>query len=152
MKLTTEQENRAIDKALRILESRMQYGERTIFDSPNVVKEYLSLQLALEEREIFSVLFLDNRHQLISFDKVFFGTIDGASVYPREIVKLALEHNSAAVIFAHNHPSGVSDPSEADKRITARLKDSLALIDVRVLDHIVIGKGNLTSFAECGLL
>jgi DNA repair protein RadC len=96
-------------------------------------------------------MFLDNQHHLISFEELFFGTIDSASVYPREVVKAALKTNAAAVIFAHNHPSGDATPSQADKRITQRLKDALALVDIRVLDHIVIGD-SAVSFAERGLL
>ena len=96
-------------------------------------------------------MLLDNQHRLIEFRELFFGTIDAAPVYPREVVKLVLEHNAGAVIFAHNHPSGVSEPSEADKRITRRLTDALAVIDVKVLDHIVVGE-TAVSFAERGLL
>tara|TARA_R110001583_G_scaffold33548_1_gene113303 strand:+ start:46 stop:372 length:327 start_codon:yes stop_codon:yes gene_type:complete len=102
-------------------------------------------------REIFSVLLLNQKHELIAYEELFQGTIDGASVYPREVVKLALHYNAAAAIFAHNHPSGNSEPSAADKTITERLKQSLALIDVRVLDHIVVGE-RCTSLAEQGLL
>ncbi|MEZ8076857.1 DNA repair protein RadC, partial [Vibrio sp. FF112] len=108
-------------------------------------------QLKAYEREVFAVMFLDNQHHLISFEELFFGTIDSASVYPREVVKAALKTNAAAVIFAHNHPSGDATPSQADKRITQRLKDALALVDIRVLDHIVIGD-SAVSFAERGLL
>jgi DNA repair protein RadC len=100
---------------------------------------------------VFAVLLLDTQHRLIEYKEVFYGTIDAASVYPREIVKLVLEYNSAAVIIAHNHPSGISDPSQADKVITRKLIDALALVDVRVLDHIVVGETTL-SFAEMGLL
>lgn len=101
------------------------------------------------DREVFALLLLDNQHRLIEFNELFYGTIDSASVYPREVVKLALERNAAAVIFAHNHPSGDATPSQADKRITSRLKDALALIDVRVLDHFVVGE-TCVSFAERG--
>ena len=96
-------------------------------------------------------MFLDNRHRVISFDRMFNGTIDGASVYPREVVRAAINHNAAAVIFAHNHPSGVAEPSRADEQITRRLKDALALIDVRVLDHMIVGD-EVVSFAERGLI
>jgi DNA repair protein RadC len=97
-------------------------------------------------------LFLDNRHRVISFDQMFTGTIDGASVHPREVVKRALQHNAAAVILTHNHPSGIAEPSRADISLTRRLTDSLALIDVRVLDHIVVGGVETVSFAERGLI
>ena len=103
-------------------------------------------------REVFACLFLDNQHRLICYEEMFFGTIDGASVHPREVVKRTLFHNAAAIIFAHNHPSGVSEPSQADRRIAERLKAALSLVDVRVLDHMVIGDAEVTSFAERGLL
>jgi DNA repair protein RadC len=120
--------------------------------SPARVREFLASQLEFREHEVFCVLMLDNRHRLIAFDPMFRGTIDGASVHPREVVKRVLEHNAAAVILAHNHPSGVPEPSQADELITRRLKEALALVDVRVLDHVVIGDGCCTSFAEKGLL
>ncbi|HAS8160916.1 TPA: DNA repair protein RadC, partial [Vibrio vulnificus] len=103
------------------------------------------------EREVFAVMFLDNQHRLIAFEELFFGTIDSASVYPREVLKAALKINAAALIFAHNHPSGDATPSQADKQITQRLKEALALVDIRVLDHIVVGDSAI-SFAERGLL
>lgn len=115
-------------------------------------KQYLKCRLGTEEREVFCCLYLDNRHRVIEVEELFQGTIAGASVHPREVVKRALQHNAAAVILAHNHPSGVAEPSRADEKITKRLKDALALIDVRVLDHIVIGATDTTSFAERGLL
>tara|TARA_B100000508_G_scaffold78143_1_gene60732 strand:- start:1307 stop:1807 length:501 start_codon:yes stop_codon:yes gene_type:complete len=118
---------------------------------PGDVTTYLQAMLAGFGREIFSVLLLNQKHELIAYEELFQGTIDGASVYPREVVKLALHYNAAAAIFAHNHPSGNSEPSAADKTITERLKQSLALIDVRVLDHIVVGE-RCTSLAEQGLL
>lgn len=114
-------------------------------------KDYLELTLAQEEREVFCALFLDTRHRVINFQKLFYGTIDGATVHPREVVKAALKLNAAAVIFAHNHPSGNAEPSEADITITSILKTALALIDIRVLDHIIIGsKGNIVSLAQRG--
>jgi DNA repair protein RadC len=97
-------------------------------------------------------MYLDNQHRLISYEELFFGTIDGASVHPREVVKRVLKHNAAAVIFAHNHPSGVAEPSQADRRITDRLKSALLLVDVRVLDHMIVGDQEVLSFAERGLL
>lgn len=122
------------------------------FASPQMVKDYLSAELRHQPREVFSVLLLDNQHRLLGYHELFHGTIDGASVYPREVVKLALAHNAAAVILAHNHPSGIAEPSQADKRITARLQEALGLVDIRVLDHLVVGDAQVLSFAEHGLL
>jgi len=120
--------------------------------SPEDTRSYLKVQLGHLEHEVFAVLLLDNRHQIIHFEKLFRGTIDGASVYPREVVKLALKHNAAAIIISHNHPSGVPEPSEADKRITSRVKDACSLVDIRLLDHIIIGAGNSVSLAERGII
>ena len=122
------------------------------FTSPDHVRRYLQASLRDRHAEVFCVLFLDNRHRLISFDECFNGTIDGASVYPREIVRRALHHNAAAVILAHNHPSGVAEPSQADISLTNRLSRALDLIDVRVLDHFVVGDGQPVSLSERGLL
>ena len=138
-----------IAQAAAILETRLR-GEP--LSSPEASKEFLRLRLAPLEHEVFACLFLDNRHRVIAFETLFRGTIDGASVYPREVVKTALHHNAAAVIFSHNHPSGVAEPSRADEQLTRRLKDALALIDVRVLDHIVVSTEGTVSFAERGLL
>ena len=115
-------------------------------------KQYLQQQLRAYPYEVFACLFLDNKHRMIKFEELFRGTLNGAAVYPREVVKHALSHNAAAVIFAHNHPSGLAQPSEADYLITQRLKTALELIDVRVLDHIVIGDGESVSLAETGKL
>jgi len=120
--------------------------------SPEATRAYLSAQLRNYSYEVFACLFLDNQHRVIVFEELFQGTIDGASVYPREVAKKALMHNAAAVIFAHNHPSGVSEPSQADKNITEKLKQALLLFDIRVLDHFIIGDGEPYSFAEHGLL
>jgi DNA repair protein RadC len=120
--------------------------------NPRATREFLRAQLRDRDHEVFCCLFLDNRHRVIRFDEVFRGTIDGASVHPREVVKLALARNAAAVILAHNHPSGVAEPSQADEMITLRLRDALALVDIRVLDHVVVGDGACVSFAERGLL
>ncbi len=120
--------------------------------SPEHTRHYLSAELRHHPYEVFACLFLDNRHRVIRFEKLFTGTIDGASVHPREVVKKALDHHAAAVIFAHNHPSGIAEPSQADERLTQRLKEALALVDIRVLDHFVIGDGETVSFAEQGLL
>ncbi|ABS77915.1 RadC family protein [Coxiella burnetii] len=115
-------------------------------------QQLLYAQLRHHESEVFACLFLDNRHRIIQFEKLFYGSINQASVHPREIIKRALYHNSAALIVAHNHPSGVPDPSQADRAATTHLKEALALIDVRLLDHIIIGDRNSFSFAESGLL
>jgi DNA repair protein RadC len=129
-----------------------QFERDTLISSPSDSRDYLISQLADLEHEVFAVLFLDNRHRVISFDHLFNGTIDGASVHPREVVKRALRHNAAAVILTHNHPSGIPEPSSADQSLTRRLKEALALIDVRVLDHIVVGGVETVSFAERGLI
>lgn len=120
--------------------------------SPEATRAYLSAQLRGYSYEVFACLFLDNQHRVIQFEKLFRGTIDSASVYPREVVKVALSHNAAAVIFAHNHPSGINEPSQSDKHITEKLKQALNLFDIRVLDHFIIGDGEPYSFAEHGLL
>ena len=120
--------------------------------SPEITRAYLSAQLRGYSYEVFSCLFLDNQNRVIQFEELFRGTIDGASVYPREVVKQALYHNAAAIIFAHNHPSGITEPSLADKQITEKLKNALALFDIRVLDHFIIGDGEPYSFAEHGLI
>ena len=120
--------------------------------SPEITRAYLSAQLRGYSYEVFACLFLDNQHRVIKLDELFRGTIDGASVYPREVVKQALYHNAAAVIFAHNHPSGITEPSSADKHITEKLKQALSLFDIRVLDHFIIGDGEPYSFAEHGCL
>src|SRR5512139_3444317 len=120
--------------------------------NPRATREYLRARLRDRDHEVFCCMFLDNRHRIIAFEEVFRGTIDGASVHPRDVVKLALARNAAAVILAHNHPSGIAEPSQADELITGRLRDALALVDIRVLDHIVVGDGSTVSFAERGLL
>jgi DNA repair protein RadC len=120
--------------------------------SPRATREYLIARLRDLEHEVFCCLYLDNRHRLIEFEQMFRGTIDGASVYPREVVKQALQWNCAAVIIAHNHPSGIAEPSLADERITLRVKDALALVDIRLLDHIIVGDGASVSLAERGVL
>jgi DNA repair protein RadC len=119
---------------------------------PDDTRRYLKARLRDYPFEVFGCLFLDNRHRMISYEELFRGTIDGASVHPREVVRKALEHNAAAVILAHNHPSGVAEPSAADARITERLKSALSLIDVRVLDHLIVGDGEISSLAERGLV
>jgi DNA repair protein RadC len=121
-------------------------------EAPQATRAFLVAQLRDRPYEVFCCLHLDNRHRLIAFDELFRGTIDGASVHPREVVKQALARNAAAVILAHNHPSGVAEPSQADELITSRLRDALALVDIRVLDHLVVGDTRCLSFAEQGLL
>jgi DNA repair protein RadC len=120
--------------------------------SPKATRDFLTARLRDLEHEVFCCLYLDKRHRLIRFEELFRGTIDGASVHPREIVKLALQRNAAAVIVAHNHPSGIAEPSQADELITQRVKEALGLVDIRLLDHIVVGDGVSVSFAERGLL
>ena len=120
--------------------------------SPKDTEEFLKNKLGGVEHELFCCLYLDNRHRVLAFEELVRGTIDGTSVYPREIVKEALKHNVAAVILAHNHPSGIAEPSQADERITTRLKAALDLVDIRVLDHIVVGKGTTVSLAQRGLV
>ena len=122
------------------------------FSNPNAVKDYLRLVLGGRQQEVFMVLFLDSQNRLISAEALFHGTLTQTSVYPREVVKRALANNAAAVMLAHNHPSGLAEPSQADKLLTNALKQALALVDVRVLDHIVIGEQEALSFAERGLL
>lgn len=123
-----------------------------VFNSVDQVRQFLTAQLRHKTHEVFAVLFLDNQHRLLFYRELFQGTIDGASVYPREVVKQVLQVNAAAVIFAHNHPSGVAEPSQADRHITQQLRDALSLVDVRVLDHFVVGEGEVASFAERGWL
>ncbi|MFZ5493692.1 MAG: RadC family protein [Pseudomonadota bacterium] len=120
--------------------------------SPQAARDYLTAQLRDHPQEVFGCLFLDNRHRVLAFEELFRGTVNAANVYPREVVRAALRHNAAALILAHNHPSGVAEPSDADVSLTRRLKTALELVDVRVLDHIVIGDGHTTSLAERGQL
>ena len=123
-----------------------------MFVTATQVKDYLRTKLAGLEHEVFAVIFLDAQLRLIEYAEMFRGTIHNATVHPREILKAAMQHNAAAVILAHNHPSGCAEPSTADELVTQRLKDVLALVDVRVLDHVVVGGCKTTSFAERGLL
>lgn len=138
-----------LEMSRRYLRERLQRGE--VLEDPDAVRFYLAAKLRDKKSEVFAAVFLDNRHRVITYEELFFGTIDSASVHPREVVRSALKHNAAAVILAHNHPSGVAEPSQSDERITQRLREALALIDVRVLDHFVIGD-TIVSFAERGLL
>ena len=143
--------NPIISEALRILEDKARYNPFTI-TCPEDTKNYLRLKIADKEHEVFVCLFLDNRHQLIEYEQMFRGTIDGASVYPREVVKRALELNCAALIIAHNHPSGIPEPSEADKAITRRIKDACDLVDIRLLDHFIVTLTSSVSLAERGVI
>jgi DNA repair protein RadC len=140
----------ALEVGRRYLNQQLQRG--LALNSPNAVKQYLRAQLCALSYEVFGCLLLDNQHRLIGYKELFRGTIDGASVYPREVVRQVLDSNAAAVILAHNHPSGLAEPSQADRLITDRLVKALGLIDVRVLDHMVVGDPEVVSFAERGWL
>lgn len=139
-----------LEAARQAIENKMQRGAS--FTSPATVKKYLRAKLAGFEHEVFAILFLDTQHRLIDYVEMFRGTIDAAEVHPREVVKEALRLNAAAVIVSHNHPSGNPEPSAADRALTARLKQALGLVDVRVLDHVIVAGSDTTSFAERGLL
>ncbi|MCX4189900.1 RadC family protein [Methylophaga sp. OBS3] len=139
-----------LEMSRRHLESTLNRGNA--FTDATTTSNYLQRQLRHFDHEVFACLFLDTRHRLISFEPLFRGTIDGANVYPREVVKQALKHNAAAVIFAHNHPSGVAEPSQADIQITKRLQSALALVDIRVLDHIIVGDALTCSLAQTGVI
>jgi DNA repair protein RadC len=134
---------RAIDEGLR---------REAVLNSPDKVRQYLQLQLARREHEVFAVLYLDAQNRLLKCEELFRGTLTQTSVHPREVVKQALRHNAAAVILAHNHPSGVAEPSRADELLTRALKDALALVEVRVLDHLIVAGNATVSFAERGLI
>ena len=140
----------ALELGRRYLEAGLLNGET--FSNPQQTREYLRLKLRAYPYEVFACLFLDNQHRLLSFDKLFYGTIDSAQIHARELVRAAIKHNAAAVIFSHNHPSGQAEPSRADIELTRELKKVLALIDVRVLDHIVIGDEKAVSLAERDLI
>lgn len=139
-----------IEAALSILAKRVARG--SVMSSPQAVKEFLTLRLSDLQHEIFGVMLLTTRHTLIDFVELFRGTLDGASVHPRELVKLALAKNAAAIIITHSHPSGVKDPSCADELITTRIKEALALVEIRCLDHIIVAGRDTYSFAEHGLI
>ena len=124
----------------------------TAIRSPADTEEFLRLKLSGLPHEVFAIVYLDNRHRVLGFQELFRGTIDGTSVYPREVVKEALTINAAAVILAHNHPSGIAEPSQADERITKRIKSALELVDIRLLDHVIVGAGTATSLANRGLI
>lgn len=148
--LSSEEESALIERALELIKGRFTRGE--LLSSATETKTFLQLHLAERCNELFAVIFLDNRNRVVAFEELFFGSIAGASVHPRVVVQRALHHNAAAVVFAHNHPSGIAEPSEADRAITRRLKDALLLIEVRTLDHFIVGSEGTYSFAENGLL
>ena len=137
-----------LEMARRHLAERLRRD--SALESPQAVRDYLKAQLRHEHHEVFGCLFLDSKHRVLAYEALFRGTIDGASVYPRQVVKRALAHNAAALILTHNHPSGVAEPSQADRVLTERLKDALALVDIRVLDHFIVGDGEPLSMAERG--
>jgi len=139
-----------MEMARRHMAEGLQRGDT--FAAPQQVKAFLLAQLRDQHHEVFSILYLDNRHRLIKYEALFHGSIDQSAVYPREVVKKVLAHNAAAVIIAHNHPSGVAEPSDSDIAITQQLKKALALVDVRMLDHFIVGDNYVTSLAESGRL
>jgi DNA repair protein RadC len=143
-------DDKIIERALSILEARMQHG--CALTSPGAVRDFLRLALGSREHEVFMCIWLDAQHRVISCVEAFKGTLTQTSVYPREIVKAALKANAAAVLFAHNHPSGVAQPSQADELLTRQLKEALSLVDVKVLDHFIVAGSHALSFAERGLL
>jgi DNA repair protein RadC len=148
--LSEVEKRSVVTLALAILKQRHRKGRA--LGSPDDTRAYLRLKLAERKNEVFGVVLLTNRHQVIDLAELFQGTVDGASVYPRVVVQKALETNAAAVVFFHSHPSGVAEPSHADEAITRKLRDALALIEVRVLDHFVVAAGECVSFAGLGLL
>ncbi|MEO3723966.1 DNA repair protein RadC [Pseudomonas syringae] len=137
-----------LEMGRRHLAERMR--QKTALENPQVVRDYLKAMLRHEPHEVFGCLFLDSKHQVLTFETLFRGSIDNTAVHPREVVKRSLANNAAAVILCHNHPSGNSDPSQADRLLTKRLQKALELIDVRVLDHFIVGDGEPLSMAECG--
>ena len=139
-----------LEMSRRALQEQLQTGD--ILNAPHAVRDYLQLLLRTRQQEVFVALFLDTQHRVLAVEELFQGSLSQTSVYPREVVKRALAHNAAAVIFAHNHPSGIADPSHADELITRVLKQALALVEVRVLDHFIVAGGATLSFAERGLL
>ena len=143
-------EEEICEYAAKLIEPKFKLKD--VMSTPAATFNYLRLKLSLREHEIFAVLFLDNRHRVIEYKEIFRGTIDGASVHPREVAKDALKCNAAAAILCHNHPSGMIEPSQADIQITKKLQEALKLLDVRVLDHVIVGTEGYCSFAERGML
>ncbi len=144
------EEHRSVLEALAILQRRVTRGP--LVESPEATRQWLKLEYGFLAYEMFGLLLLDNRHRLIVHKQLFRGTVDSSSVHPREVLRVALAYGAAAVILVHNHPSGVAEPSQADELITRRLREALGLVDVRVLDHLIVGGDNVVSFAERGLL
>ena len=140
-----------IRQAIALLEQRV-FKAGPLLDQPQAVKDYLRLKLVAEPNEVFAIVFMNSQHRVLAYEPMFKGTLDSTAVYPRVVVQRALELNAGAVIFSHQHPSGCTEPSSSDRALTDRLKAALALIDVRVLDHIIVGQGAPYSFAESGLL
>jgi DNA repair protein RadC len=139
-----------ISAAQQIMETRMRHGD--LLGSPNAVRDYLQLLLHDREYEVFAIVLLDAQNRVLACEELFRGTLTQTSVYPREVVKTALRHNAAAIICAHNHPSGVAEPSRADELLTTSLKQALALVDIKVLDHFIVAGGSAISFSERGLI
>lgn len=142
---------RTVQRALSLLEKHLR-EPGALFTSTAAVRDWLRLKMTGLEREVFIVLYLDNQHRLLECETLFSGTINSTEVHPREVVKAGLRHNAATAVLAHNHPSGHSEPSDADRRITERLKQALDLVDIRLLDHLVVGRMDIVSFAERGWL
>jgi len=149
--IASQDEDWIIRQAIALLEKRI-FNAGPMLTSPSAVRDYLQLKLVGEPSEVFAVVFLDSQHQVLSYEPLFKGSIAQTSVYPRVIVQRALALNAAAVILAHQHPSGMTEPSSADRKLTEQLETTLRLVEIRVLDHIIIGKGKPYSFAETGLL
>lgn len=144
-------ESKVINHAIRLLESHL-FSNNNSYSNPNLVRNYLQLKLASQANEVFAAMFLTSQHQLISFEILFQGSIKETVVYPRVILQRALLLNAACLIVAHNHPSGVTNPSSADRLLTDRIKTALELVDIDLLDHFIVGKGEAFSFAETGLI
>ncbi|WP_423906708.1 RadC family protein [Candidatus Spongiihabitans sp.] len=140
----------ALELGRRFLDEKLKRGGA--LTNPKQVSEYLVHRLRDQHREVFAIIYLDNRHQVIEYEELFYGTLNGATVHPREVVKSVLLHNAAAVIIAHNHPSGIAEPSQSDTAITLKLQEALQLIDVKLLDHLVIGDGEFVSLSDRGLI
>lgn len=147
----TDAERKIVLQAHEIIARYAQRDDQQ-FTSPSIAREFVKTRLALQDREVFGVAFLDTRHRLIAWEDMFLGTIDGAEVHPRIVARQALKANAAAVIIAHNHPSGDPTPSAADRMLTSRLREVLSIMDIRLLDHLVVGGNNIFSFAEHGML
>lgn len=143
---------KAVSKAIKELEAAYNVLNGQALTSPEDTRDYLKCKLYGLPYEVFACLLLDNRHRILRYEELSRGTIDGASVHTREVVRVVMETNAAAVIFSHNHPSGMAEPSQADIRVTQRIKNALALIDVKVLDHFIVGDGPAVSLAERGLI